>query len=1055
MRVPYTRLSWLAAPLGAVAACSLQATDLDNSGLSDVWEQRYGQFFLVPAEDPDGDGRTNAEEALAGTNPVVADAMPPRITFTESAANVRVPAQPGKRYRLLRSTDAVNWNPEGSPQIATSSEVVFTAATGENAGFFRVSVEDADSDGDGVPDWDELNLPGFDPTNAQSAVSGQNDSISLQQRLATSPVALKIEPLVAAAYEKEAISGKIRITRAGGLGAVTVRLGRGGNPNAQKGSASSSDYRLLDPDGTVISGDYVLPQNVLAAELRVEPVPDALREVPEMLTLSISPDPAYTLGTKASASVVISDATRDPANDQLFIAFLSPPSGVTSSASGISAVHLRGDNADALVDLSFSGLGSTQSAAHINAPGGADVKGLARGQVEGSTWVIAAAQYLSTDQAVLDALFSGQLTMNVLSGSYPDGEIRGNYVLSNGSSNPPIPPDPPASGNLTGAALERDVSRFLNQATFGASRAEINALVYEIQQTHGGDRIAGYSAWIDSQFALEPTRHLDYVQAADTQEWTLRGTDPVNFVSGNEPGQSNRRRAWWTISMKAADQLRQRVGFALSEIFVVSEYDSDVSARHYGAANYYDMLVAHADGSFRDLLGEVSRSPIMGRYLSSLKNQKAVVDSKTGQVLISPDENYAREVMQLFSIGLVYLNADGSVKLDASGRPKATYTNTDITELARVFTGWSFSKTHGAKAAGYPVQDNTKFSQGNGPAYFQASWLNSMKNFPEYHDTAAKTVLGTAIPAGLNGQQDLDAALNILANHPNVGPFIARRLIQRLVTSNPSAGYVYRVAKVFDNDGGGDRGNLKEVVRAILLDYEARNPAAASQVAHGKQKEPILRYIQLLRGMGAASALPLSDLGAYGYPATQLDNFPSGTTRYRYPNTESNLSQSPLRSPTVFNWFLPDYSPGGAIAAAGLVAPEMQVTTETQVIQSINYARGIIDSNDGQGVTALFGATDASLDNVKLDRTPLVNLYNSAITAGRPAKEAITAVVDEADLILNEGRLKERYETAPTPNPRSLIIDTAVATTENATNNEKVKAILYLIVTSPEYMHQQ
>jgi uncharacterized protein (DUF1800 family) len=905
-------------------------------------------------------------------------------------------------------------------------------------------------------------MPGGDPSTGSSNASGDlvwgNGAAAFAQRLSSSGSAVRIETIAPNAYEKEGTPAVLRVSRADTFGPIDVYFDLSGNTDARKGSASPADYRLEDAAGHAVANRVTIPNGASSIDLEVHPLADGLHEVPETLSVNLRPAAGYQLSASSNATVTISDATQDPANDNIFIAYLSPGAGVTSAASGISTVHLLGDNSTALVDLSFSGLTSAQSAAHIYAPTssggtGPDIKGLPRGQVESSAWPIAAAQFLATDQAALDALYSGQLSVTVLTGNYPDGEIRGNYVMSSASADPPLPADPPAVGPLTGEALRRDVSRFLMQATFGPTQDQIDALAADIE-SRDGDRLAGYSAWIDQQFALEQTRLLDYVQAADAQEWSLRGTDPINYVSGNEPGNSNRRRGWWALAVKAGDQLRQRVAFALSEIFVVSEYDDEVLNRHYGLANYYDLLGRYADGNYRALLGEISRNPIMGHYLSSLKNQKAIVDS-TGKVLVSPDENYAREVMQLFSIGLVALNADGSVRLSSAGKPTPTYTNADITELARVLTGWSFSKVHGAKASGYPVQDNTNFNAGYGPLYFQSSWLNPMKNFPNYHDSAAKTVLGNAIPAGLTGDQDLDKALDILATHPNTGPFLSRLLIQRLVTSNPSAGYIYRVAKVFADDGAGQRGNLKAVIKAILLDYEARDASVALQVSHGKQKEPLLRYVQLLRALVGGSAMPLSDLSSFGYPASQLDNFPSGTTLYRYANTDTPLGQSPQRSPTVFNWYLPDYSPPGKIAAAGLFAPEMQITTETQVSQIVNYARTFTESDTGQSTNSLFGATDTTLDDVKIDRSPQVNEYKSLIAAGKSVTEAVTAVVDDLDLLLSGGRLKERYATAATPNPRSIIIDTAVATTESPTGNERVKAILYLVSNSPTAIHQQ
>ncbi len=372
-----------------------------------------------------------------------------------------------------------------------------------------------------------------------------------------------------------------------------------------------------------------------------------------------------------------------------------------------------------------------------------------------------------------------------------------------------------------------------------------------------------------------------------------------------------------------------------------------------------------------------------------------------------------------------------------------------------MFTGWSFSKKHGSAGSGYPVEDNTNFFQGNGPAYYQASWTNPLKNFAAYHDTAAKTVLGSNIAAGLNGQQDLTAALDIIFNHPNVGPFISRLLIQRLVTSNPSSSYVYRVAQKFEDNGSGVRGNLKAVVKAILTDYEARSLDVIDNVGYGKQKEPILRYVQLIRALGGASGLPLSTLSSHGYPAAQYDNFPSGTTLYRYPDTDATLGQTPQAAPSVFNWFLPDFNPGGHIGAAGLVAPELQLSTETSVVRVINYHYTLTNLDNGQGVNPLVGATDTLVDNVILNRTNFVQLYDAEITAGKTVAQASTTVLDQLDLLLSAGHLKARYASAATPNPRSIILDTVSTLTGTPTSAARVKELLYLLVSSPEYIHQK
>ena len=270
------------------------------------------------------------------------------------------------------------------------------------------------------------------------------------------------------------------------------------------------------------------------------------------------------------------------------------------------------------------------------------------------------------------------LYINVHTSQFEPGEIRAVYGLAQGGAFSP-PAAPPAITTLTGDDLSRDVARFLTQATFGPTEAEIQALVDDINNNHGGDRIAGFSQWIDDQLALDQTNLYDYTWAADQQEWELRNADPATFSNQNDPDHNNRRRGWWPLAISAHAQLRQRAGFALSQIFVVSEAEYNDRVRHYGAATYYDRLLQAADGNFRVLLEDVSKSPIMGAYLSSLKNQKAILDGG-GNVIVSPDENYAREIMQLCSIVLLMLNPDGTLELDSNGLPIQTYTNEDITE---------------------------------------------------------------------------------------------------------------------------------------------------------------------------------------------------------------------------------------------------------------------------------------------------------------------------------------------------------------------------------------
>jgi uncharacterized protein (DUF1800 family) len=415
---------------------------------------------------------------------------------------------------------------------------------------------------------------------------------------------------------------------------------------------------------------------------------------------------------------------------------------------------------------------------------------------------------------------------------------------------------PPQPTNITRA----EAQRFLTQATYGPTEADIQRV-----------RDIGYEAWIDEQLALPATRQLDYMN-------TLPQPNT----------QADRLDAWFQSALEGRDQLRSRMAFALSEIWVVSEV-SALSEFPQALAWYYDLLADNAFSNYRDLMERVTLSPQMGIYLSMLGNEKP--DTARN---IRPDENYARELMQLFTIGLVELDPDGTVRRDVGGVPLPTYDQETIEGFAHVFTGWTF---------------------GGSPQFFQPSfdWLRPMQAFEAFHDTGAKRLLnGVTIPAGGTAQADLDAALDNIFAHDNVPPFVSKQLIQRFVTANPSPAYVERVARVFADNGRGVRGDLGAVIKAILLDAEARQ-APTSENA-GKLKEPLLRLTQLWR--------------AYGASATN--------GRYQVEGLGFLLGQAPLQSPSVFNFFRPDYAPPGEIAAAGLVSPEMQITNDLTTALTTN-----------------------------------------------------------------------------------------------------------------------
>lgn len=512
-----------------------------------------------------------------------------------------------------------------------------------------------------------------------------------------------------------------------------------------------------------------------------------------------------------------------------------------------------------------------------------------------------------------------------------------------GASPPPPapPPSPPTATELNAA------SRFAAQATFGMSFAEIDALARQDKES-----------WLSSQFAMPISDHgsivADLVQRRDAGEFASFEQDIEYLIMF-------RRFAWWHRTATASDALRQRVAFALSEIFVVSDNVDDLIVNPYALSDYYDTLLNSAFGNFRDLLRDVSLHPAMGIYLSHVNNRRS--DSANN---IFPDENYAREVMQLFSIGLFELNTDGSLRLDNNGDPVPTYTNVEIREFAKIFTGLSF----GGETAFF----------GNPLPHF----LSPMRMFDAEHEPGVKNLLnGTVVPAGQTGLQDFEAAIDNLFNHPNVGPFVGKQLIQRLVTSNPSPAYIERVARAFNGDSSGVRGDMQAVIRAVLLDPEATaSPSTASDF--GKLREPVVRYASILRQFDVNSS----------------DGFIANAGFF----LQELAKQHPLSAPSVFNFFLPAHSPAGEIAAAGLVAPEFQITTSNSIIGISNLIDFMILADFITDAPPPFAAVSLSYGeyaNIANDISALVDRLDIVLTAGtldlatRQAIEAELADIDD------------------------------------------------------------
>lgn len=464
-----------------------------------------------------------------------------------------------------------------------------------------------------------------------------------------------------------------------------------------------------------------------------------------------------------------------------------------------------------------------------------------------------------------------------------------------------------------------EATRFLAQATFGPDEVNISRVM-----------AVGYEAWIDEQFALKPSfTYRDFMTRRDAE---IKADNPGDTSAKARPDQV--LEAFYTRALTDKAQLRARVAFALSEIFVVSLADEALNtAAPQMVAAYMDTLDAGLDGTYRDLLEAITKSPAMGQYLTYRGNTREL--PSVGHF---PDENYAREIMQLFSIGLYELNQDGSLKLDAHGQPQETYTSDDIKGLAKVFTGWA-----NYKGPAYASVADALCLAWTAECRDPEGFYHPLVEYATYHSTSEKRFLGVTIPAQdtPSAQASLTVAMDRLATHPNTAPFISTRLIQRLVTSNPSPAYVGRVAQRFSSTGG----NIKEVVKAILTDDEARSQATLVSTQHGKLREPVLRLTALLRAFKFSSptlSVSTSPMDASGW--TRTPYVAIGNTS----DAASSWGQTPLFSPSVFNFFRPGYTPPQSqVSSAQLVAPEMQIVNETTVSGYVNAVLDLLSSGIG------------------------------------------------------------------------------------------------------------
>ena len=537
-------------------------------------------------------------------------------------------------------------------------------------------------------------------------------------------------------------------------------------------------------------------------------------------------------------------------------------------------------------------------------------------------------------------------------------------------------------------ATDGEAARFILKASLAATEPEIADI-----------RSVGYVAWLDKQMDIPISQTgVDWLSSrgydqVTVDEFYFRDTLADNMV--------------WNQLITSPDPVRKRLAYALSQFFVVSTNGIEIDWRSNAMAAYWDVLNRNALGNFRQLLEDVTLNPAMGVYLSTLDNKKE--DTRTGRV---PDENYAREVMQLFTLGLNELNNDGTKKTGSTGQPIETYTNADVSNLARVFTGYSYDFANLVRTPSVrfpsqtiaPVESVIRRMTSDPTRWERAQTISQ-------HSMLEKTFLGTTIPANTDASTSMKIALDTLFNHPNVGPFFSKQMIQRLVTSNPSAGYVDRVAKIFNNNGSGVRGDLRAVFKAILLDDEATNATGLTSPTFGKVREPVLRFTQWARNFGATSRTGNWTIANLSNPGT-------------------SLGQSPLRAPSVFNFYRPGYVPANtAIATNALVAPEFQIVTEVSVAGYINFMASAIGSVNGVN-----------------------NDVKAAYTGELAIVSDTTALLNRLSLLLSGNQLSDTTKaTIKTALDATTVTDTSAL----ADKERRVYLATLLVFASPDYLVQK
>ena len=599
------------------------------------------------------------------------------------------------------------------------------------------------------------------------------------------------------------------------------------------------------------------------------------------------------------------------------------------------------------------------------------------------------------------------------------------------------------SGGEAGVFVNRlQAFRLLQQATFGPTESDIKTL-----QSQGVVRWldnqlnqnSAYSSSIDSHYShLE--RYKTIAKMAEPSTYKKDSDFNNNFHGRTSDYQTA---AWFENALHGTDQLRQRIALALSELMVISGKKQRTRFRGDSLAGYYDLMAKHAFGNFRTLMGDISRSPGMGLFLSHQGNKKYSSSSNT-----HPDENFARELMQLFTMGLWEMNQDGSMVKDSSGNPIPSYTQDDVEELAKVMTG-------------YDLKGNSKYGRTNRGS--GEEWSSPMEFTSDHHEYASKTLLGTTISSGTSSSSepaDLDKALDIIFQHQNVAPHVSKHLITRLVTSNPSSSYINRVSTVFNNDGGGVRGNLKAVVRAVLMDHEARGLYYRNQENYGKPKELLLAFTQFLRAFGVQ----------------KLDGWKSRTGAsmkgvYQFYYLENVLGQAPLRSDTVFNFFAADFVPADShFISNNMVAPELQIQSDTILVKYSNLVRtslasleknAILDS--GSSLSSFASGRNHTKQNFYINLDKELQVLETALDgdtngdyanindSGRK-ETAVMTLLQHLDRKLMGGEMPAEYYTAL----KTHLMNINYGKTKNKTEaKEMIRDAIRFMVSSSFYMIQK